>query len=83
MKGSLVAAALLAGSAGAALAALPLEVLGVPLGAVAQQLQQTIPLFRCHTATCTFDPVNAASGQCEPVSSDPPVLDCYAQSGSK
>lgn len=60
-----------------------LEVQGVPLGATVEELQQAIPLFRCYGATCTFDPAEAASARCGPVSSDPAVLGCYGSAGSK
>jgi len=59
------------------------QVLGVALGDSAERLQQVVPLFKCYGATCVFDPIDAASAQCGPVSSDPAVLDCYARSGSE
>jgi hypothetical protein len=61
----------------------PLEVLGVPLGASAETLHQLIPLIKCYGATCSFDPIDAAIAQCGPMSSNPGVLDCYAQAGSE
>lgn len=61
----------------------PLEVRGIPLGATLEQLRQKIPLFRCYGATCTFDPADAAAGQCGLVSADPAVLACYADVGSE
>ena len=83
MKIALIACACLSVSRIAAAQAPPLEVQGVALGASAEQLQQTIPQFRCYGATCSFDPSDAATAQCGPVSSDPSVLACYAQAGSQ
>lgn len=81
VKAVAAAGAWLAGSALAAAQTPPLEVNGVPLGVSAAQLQQAIPLFKCHAATCTFDPVDAAMAQCGPVGPDYAVLDCYARVG--
>lgn len=61
----------------------PVEVLGVALGANVEKLHQVIPQFKCYGATCTFYPSDAANAQCGPVSSNPGVLDCYAQAGSQ
>lgn len=82
MKLSAISFALFVAPALAATSAPPLEVQGVPLGASVEQLQQAIPLFRCYGATCTFDPAEAASARCGPLSSDPAVLGCYGRSGS-
>jgi hypothetical protein len=83
VKIAAIACAFFAASAIAAAPTPPLEVKGVPLGATVEQLQQAIPLFKCHGATCIFDPIDAASAQCGPASSEPAVLDCYGRSGSE
>ena len=67
----------------AAVPAPPLEVHGVLLGATVQQLQQAIPQFKCYGATCTFDPVDAATAQCGEASAEQPVLECYGRIGSE
>jgi hypothetical protein len=81
VRAAALAGVWLAGSAIAAAQTPPLEVNGVPLGVTAAQLQQAIPLFKCHAATCSFDPVDAAMTQCGPVGSDYAVLECYARVG--
>jgi hypothetical protein len=60
----------------------PIAVQGVPLGATVEQLLQAIPQFKCYGATCTFDPLDAATSQCGEATADQSVLSCYGRSGA-
>ena len=75
--------ALFSAAAFAADPAPPLEVNGVSLGATVAQLRQAIPQFKCYGATCTFDPVDAATALCGEASAEQPVLECYGRIGSE
>jgi hypothetical protein len=83
LKSAFAFFALFSSAAIAAGPAQPLEVNGVSLGATLAQLKQAIPQFKCYGATCTFDPVDAATAQCGEASADQSVLACYGRIGSE